>query len=175
MMDFWSVAISFLLFLFLLSLVGRLVRWRVRVAALSKIPRESVQREAVGVHARAFVSGASAFKGISSRYLNRVKLDLVLAADRFLMVSGRGILLDVGIGHGRKFQSVRCTGPQRLVIEGDLPGVSATGSYRFELVIDDALEWAQALEPLVAPNTEPLRFGQLPLGSSEAKTEQDGD
>jgi hypothetical protein len=171
-MDFLAVTISFFIVLFLISLLGRLVQWRIRLAARSKIAPETVQREAFGVHARAFVSGTSAFKGISSRYLNRVKIDLVLASDRFLMVSSRGTLLDVGLRHGRKFQSVRCTGPQRLVIEGDLPGVSAAGSYRFELVLDDAEAWATALEPLVEPNAETLPFGQLPTSAAIGKPDE---
>jgi hypothetical protein len=161
-MDFWSVVISFLLVLFLVSLLGRFVQWRIRSAALASVSRDAIQREAYGVHARAFVSGASGFRGISSRYLNRVKIDVVLTADRFLMVSSRGALLDVGLTKGKKFQSVRSTGPQRLVIEGDVPGVSVAGSYRFELVIEDAQGWARALEPLVEPNADELQFGQIP-------------
>lgn len=166
-MDFWSVLISFSVILSLLLLFARVVQWRIRRAALANIPRDSIQREAYGVHARAFVSGASGFRGISSRYLNRVKIDVLLTEDRFVMVSGRGVLLDIGFVKGRRFQSVRCTGPQRLVIEGDVPGVSVAGSYRFELVLDDAQEWARALEPLVEPNGDALRFGQLPVSGEK--------
>ena len=108
-----------------------------------------------------------AFVGISSRYLNRVKIDVLLteAASSWSLV-GAYCLISAS-SKGRRFQSVRCTGPQRLVIEGDVPGVSVAGSYRFELVLDDAQEWARALEPLVEPNGDALRFGQLPVSGEK--------
>jgi hypothetical protein len=161
-MDFWSILLSFVIVSFMMSVLGKFIQWRIRASALAAIPPESLRRSAFGVHSRAFVAGVSSFKGISSKYLNRLKLDLALSETRFLVVSSRGALIDVGVGRGRKFQSVRCTGPQRLVIEGELSGVTQPGSYRFEMVIDDAEAWAKELAIWVDPNPDDLSFGEIP-------------
>ena len=145
-----------------MSVLGRLVQWRIRSVARSAIPESDIIRSSYGVPARAFVSGTPSFKGISSKHLNRFKLDMVLSERQFLVVSNRGTLIDLAEGRGVKFRSVRCTGPQRLVIEGDLPGISTAGEYRFELVLEDAQAWASALGVWVEPSNESGPFGQLP-------------
>ncbi|MBW1881469.1 MAG: hypothetical protein JRJ84_24190, partial [Deltaproteobacteria bacterium] len=83
--------------------------------------------------------------------------------DRFLLTSNRGLLADLGPDRGRRFTSVRCTGPGRLVIEGDVPrGDDARGLYRFELVLGDAPAWAEALAPFVREDEEGQRFARRP-------------
>ena len=143
-----------------MSALGRLVQWRIRTSALRAIPVEAIRKGAYGVPARAFVSGTPSFKGISSKHLNRFKVDMVLSNERFLLVSNRGTLIDLNENKGLKFRSVRSTGPQRLVIEGDLPGISNPGEYRFELVLADALEWATALGAWVDASGAKAPFGQ---------------
>jgi hypothetical protein len=78
------------------------------------------------------------------------------------------VLTELSPTFGRKFTSVRCTGPQRLVIEGDLPRPNGQlGHFRYELVITDAEGWAEALQPFVREGEEADRFAlkrPLPRG-----------
>lgn len=140
-----------LILLVLVVAVGAALRgaswWTLRRGA-ARVPRDQVVREARGVTLRVLVQGTRVFPGMSTRYANRTRGDLVLGRDRFVLATRRGVLVDLGPGRGRPFGSVRCTGPGRLVIEGDAPGSrGSTGLYRIELTVDDAQGWAEALRP----------------------------
>lgn len=121
---------------------GWLLRRRIRAAA------EGIERIAEGVSLRVLVEGTAVLPGLRARGANRTRGDLVLCADRFLVVSNRGCVLDLRRGSGSGLTSARCTGPGRLVLEGRVPSPSGRpGLYRVEAPVDDAEGWAVALRP----------------------------
>lgn len=94
---------------------------------------------------------------------NRVKGNLAITADRFVMATNKGVLADIGHSHGRKFTSVRSTGPGRLVMEGDVPYPDkTTGVFRFEMVVDDAPAWIEALKPFSEETKTAADFSRPP-------------
>jgi hypothetical protein len=114
------------------------------LALLGDAPRNL---EARGVHLRIKIEGAR-MRGVEPGRLHKRVGDLALAGEHFVLSTGSGVVLDEREG-GRTMTSVRCPGPGRLVIEGEVP--TATGvpaPYRIELVADDAPAWATALGPL---------------------------
>ncbi len=131
--------------------------WRRRLA-LDGIRDEDVVRRATGVRMRVLVHGTRAVPGMGRRRASRTTGDLVLLRDRFVLATGQGVLADLRPDRGRRFSSARCTGPGRLVIEGDLPSPRGQpGLYRVEIAVPDAPEWARALRPWVREGAE--RFG----------------
>lgn len=144
----WTAAILTLVLVVAMGAALRTAAWWTRLRSVSRIPPEQRVREARGVTMRVLVQGTQAFPGMSTRNANRTRGDLVLGRDRFVLATNRGLLADLGPGHGRAFTSVRCTGPGRLVIEGDAPSSSGTtGLYRIEITMPDAEGWAEALQP----------------------------
>lgn len=138
--------------------------WTVRRGA-ARVPRDQVVRAARGVTLRVLVQGTRLFPGMSTRYANRTRGDLVLGRDRFVLATRRGVLIDLGPGHGRPLGSVRCTGPGRLVLEGDAPGSrGAMGLYRVEVTVDDAEGWAEALRPYARAGNGRAGGGGPPRG-----------
>ena len=125
--------------------------WWLRQRAIRTIPADAIVRQV---------------RGVSLRILaNRTTGDLVLTADRFLLSSGRGTLADLRPERGRRFTSVRSTGPGRLVIEGDRPGPQGqAGGFRIELMLADASQWVEALQPFVTEGVAP--FGPDAFGAS---------
>ena len=145
-----------------LILIGGALRatsWYRRHLQVRDIDPQSILRERRGVSMKVMVQGTRTLPGMSTSRANRTTGDLILMQDRFLLTSGRGPLADLRPGR-RKFKSVRCTGPGRLVIEGDVPnsGDRPDGLYRVELVVEDANEWAKALEPWVREGGEFVSF-----------------
>lgn len=142
-----------LVVLVLVVAVGAALRgaaWWSRRRAAARVPRDELVREARGVTLRVLVQGTRVFPGMSTRYANRTRGDLVLGRERFVLATNRGVLADLAPGRGRAFTSVRCTGPGRLVIEGDAPGARGErGLYRIEVTVADAAQWAAALRPFV--------------------------
>ena len=99
---------------------------------------------------RVLVHGPNVLPGMNPSRANRTRGDLVLTDDRFLLVSGRGTLADLRPGVGRRFTSVRTTGPGRLIIEGDRPGTQGVSAqFRIEIHSDDAPAWVEALQDFV--------------------------
>lgn len=146
-----NLAAAALVFL-ALFLVGAAVRaggaWarRRHVAAIGR-----PDRTAAGVRVRATVDGSAVLPGMKPGRGNVTIADLALGGGRFVLSSERGVLVDVGASHGRPLGSARCTGPGRLVLEGDAPRLTGPpGSWRMEITIDDAEGWARALQPYVA-------------------------
>ncbi len=124
--------------------------WARRRSALQDIDPGSVIKEHRGVSMRVLVQGTKVLPGMKLSKANRTTGDLVLLADRFVLTSGRGVIADLRESRGRRFSSVRCTGPGRLIIEGEVPGPGEqTGMYRVEMVLEDAPGWAAALKPWV--------------------------
>ena len=101
----------------MLRLQSRWIRHRVT----RTIPKDAVKLQALGCSMRVLVQGTQSLAGMSTRKANRTTGDLVLAQDRFVLVTSRGLVADLRPTQGRKFTSVRSTGPGRLVIEGTIP------------------------------------------------------
>jgi hypothetical protein len=134
-----------------------------RRRSLAQIRGVPIVREAHGVTIRALLYGTPPMLGLNPKRTNHLVGDLVLTGDRFVLASNRGLLADLGPGRGRRFTSARSTGPGRLVIEGDVPYPDGDkGLYRFELVVDDAADWADALAPFVREDAEGRRFARRP-------------
>lgn len=125
---------------------GRVVRWR----AMSRLDPGQIVRVEHNVTVRAMLYGMPPVLGLNPKRTTILRGDMAMTGDRFVLASSRGPLVDLGPDRGRRFTSARCTGPGRLVIEGDMPrGDGNTGLYRFELVVTDGPGWAQALAPFV--------------------------
>lgn len=141
----------FILLLVLAGTFARGVEWWRRRRGRTRIAPADLVRETRDAGVRIHLFKTRAFHGMRPGKAHAAKADLLLAADRFVLSSNRGVLADVGRGKGRPFRSVRCTGPGRLVIEGDTPRADGTaGLYRFDIAIEEAGSWAAALQPFVA-------------------------
>lgn len=122
----------------------RTLRARRRLRATQLPDGGPPSREARDLPVRLYVE-RTVVGGPQSGGINRGRADLVL---------GRGCLL-VGTHHGRVLQidaehpgSASCTGPRRLVLEGQHPsGITRT---RLEIMVDDANVWAAAIQALGA-------------------------
>ena len=119
-----------------------------RRRGLSKLPADRRRREAHGLDVKVMLRGARPYRGLLPNRTNRTTADLALGEQRFIMATNHGVLVDLTGQHGRRFTSVRCPGPGRLVFEGKLPQMNGPdGTYRIELVIRDAGAWARELAP----------------------------
>ena len=100
-----------------------------------------------------------AIHGMDPRKTHLTRGDLAMTEGRLILGSEKGLLLDIREGHGRPITSARCTGPGRLVLEGDIPDSRGDrGLYRFELVIDQASEWAKDLRRFVRADDNATRI-----------------
>lgn len=135
----------------------------VRRRALARLGDAPITRSARGVSMRVLLQGR-AFAGMNPRRANRTRGDLVLTADRCLLSTNRGVIADIGPERGRLFTSARCTGPGRLVIEGDVPRPDGPPTlYRVDITHPDALAWVDALAPFVrAPAEGAPAFARKP-------------
>ena len=154
-MEVMQALIVVLVALFGVGVGLKLLSWWKRQVALQGIDPGAIVRQRRGVSMRVLVQGTRALPGMTTNKANRTTGDLVLLADRFVLATGRGAVADLREGRGRLFTSVRCTGPGRLVIEGDVPNPSGNpGLFRVEVMLDDAREWADALKPWVREDAE---------------------
>lgn len=154
-MEVVQALIVVLVALFAVGVGLKLMSWWKRQAALSGIDPDAIVRERRGVSMRVLVQGTRALPGMTTNKANRTTGDLVLLADRFVLATGRGAVADLREDRGRRFTSVRCTGPGRLVIEGDVPNPNGNpGLFRVEVMLEDAREWADALKPWVREDAE---------------------
>jgi len=115
-------------------------RKSVRRRAVRPGEGEQVLLTASGLSARVFVD-RDLLAGPRAGTINRSRIDLLLSQDRLLVASHHGRLLELTERTGG---SVRSTGPNRLVIEGQRPGQGAR--VRIEILCDRAEEWARAAE-----------------------------
>ncbi len=131
--------------------------WWLRQRLLRTIPADAVVRQARGVSLRVLVQSPNVLVGMNPSKANRTTRDLMLTSDRFVITSGRGVIADLQPERGRRFTSVRTTGPGRLVIEGDRPGPHGQpGGYRVEVMLADAAAWVEALQPFVMEGAAPF-------------------
>ncbi len=123
-----------------------------RRARAGSVPEgDTLLREARDCGSRVFVS-TDVIGGPSADRINRSPADLVLTDKRLLVATRHGRVLEITVGAPG---SVRCTGPRRLVIEGERPQRDGVMHVRAELIVPDAEVWAAlAAEQL---QTEPPR------------------
>ena len=138
----------------------RLVRERM----WKQLESEPLRRVTRHVWVWVLVTGTPRWLGFDARRRSRVKADLFLLEDRFVLSSEAGVLVDVQAG-GSQLRSIRCTGPGRLVMEGPVRG--SEGMFRLEVVLADAQGWARDLAPMGAAKGGE-RFGSF--GSPAAET-----
>lgn len=141
-----------------LVLIGAIMKgisWFRRTSLTRAIPEDAIVRQLRGTSMRVLTQGPPVLPGMSNRKANRTIGDLLLMKDRLLLVCNRGTLLDIREDRGRKLSSARCTGPGRLVLEGEIAVPSGVaGQYRIELSAEDAPDWARALAPYVDSDAE---------------------
>lgn len=134
--------------LFASGLALRSMGWLVRTRGLRRLGEAQRVREARGVDLRLMIQG-QALRGFRPGRTHVLRGELVLTEDRLLLSTQRGIALDERVGGS--LVSVRCTGPARLVLEGEQPArdrSKAPTLYRLELVLPKAGAWARAIGPL---------------------------
>lgn len=120
--------------------------WGRRHRMVSTIDPDAIVRSARGVSLRVLAEGPAALPSMSTTKANRTLGDVIVTADRLLVVCSRGTLVDLRPDRGRPLDSVRSPGPGRLVLEGSVPGRDGrTGSYRIELLVDDSRAWVEEL------------------------------
>jgi len=153
---------AFVIVVVALTAVGTVLQlhgWWQRQRSLRSIPSGEILHMARGVSVRVMVQGPTGMPGIKQRRGNRTRGDLVLTEDRFLITSRRGTLADIRVGTSRLLSSVRCPGPDRLIIEGDVPrAVGRVGLYRFEIVVTDADAWVMRLADFVRDGGQVVSF-----------------
>ena len=126
-----------------------------RRALAGAVPRgETLVREARNCGSRVFVS-SDVIGGPSADRINRSPADLLLTEKRLVVATRHGRVLEITAGSKG---SVRCTGPKRLVIEGERPQKEGVMHVRAELIVPDAEVWAAlAAEQLQTEARAPLR------------------
>lgn len=134
----------------------QLLGWWQREKVLRSLDPDRVRRMDRGVSARAIVAGVKQWRGLDARRRTGLRADLLLTDERFLLATDRGVFLDLTAAGDGPLTSVRCTGPGRLVIEGDIGRDDAR--FRFEITVGDAQGWAAELAPFV-------RAGAVPFAS----------
>lgn len=144
----------------LLAGLGVSMRWR-RHRAVARLT--DVRRLARGATVRVTIVGTNNFFGFDPSRLGLTIGDLALTDREFVLATNRGVLVSLDTEERRRFTSARCTGPGRLVLEGDLPQASdRPAHYRLEVAVDEAEQWAEALIPFVAAPAEGRRFATRP-------------
>jgi hypothetical protein len=132
------------------GVVLRGIGWLTRDRVVRAIPAHTVRRSARGVSLRVLTAGPTTFPGMNPSRANRTVGDLVITDDRFVVVCGRGLLIDARAGAGGLITSARAPGPDRLVVEGRTPAPTGEpGTFRVELVVPDARGWADAIRPFL--------------------------
>ncbi|GEM_PF-2251751 len=121
-----------------LGLLSALVRRRRRVRAAT-VPAEHVLRQARKLPARVFVD-RDVVGGPQKGRTNRSQADLVLTQGRLLVATHQGRVLELTT---RNPGSVRCTGPRRLILEGERLQKAGLMKVRIELICDDAEAWVE--------------------------------
>ena len=141
--------IGLLVVLGLLAVIGVCVKtyylFRRRVA-LRSVQGELV-RSASAISARISVEGRR-FRGFRPGFSTRTWLEMKLTTQQFVVVTNRGVLFDVSVdGERGRIGSIRCTGPGRIVFEGERREMKGKATrYRVEATLPTASEWVKALD-----------------------------
>ena len=146
-----ALAVVFLL-LVLAGVGMRLVGRQKRRQVLTNISQDKIIQQESGLSMRVVVRG-NGLRGMKKGRQNRTTGDMVLTNDRFVLATNRGTIVDARHDHPT-FTSARCTGPGRLVLEGQFPASKGDpGLYRVEMMLKNADAWAQWLQPFVGNKT----------------------
>ncbi|MCP4809017.1 MAG: hypothetical protein GY913_23570 [Proteobacteria bacterium] len=149
-MSYVLSAVAVLVVAIVLMMLVNLNRSRQRTRAATV--DEPVMLEARGVTARIFVD-ASVLAGPAAGKINRAQADLVLTGARLLIATHHGRLLELDANNGG---SVRCTGPGRLVIEGERRRVGGPSKVRVEILTSDAELWASTAQQAIGSSRSAL-------------------
>jgi hypothetical protein len=133
--------------------VAHLLGLRRRRAALARLGPD-LTRVSTGVAIRVTARGIRWWPFLDLDRPRSLNGDLGLGRDRFVVTSSHGVLIERTGADGPAITSARCTGPRRLVIEGDVTAGEAPATWRFEIGVDDAEGWAAALAPFVRQDAE---------------------
>ena len=109
----------------------------------------SVRRRAERLSARLFVDKPLP-GGLRPARINPLRVHLLLSDDALLITNWRGALLSLRSPSAAR---VVCTGPRRLVIEGERRWRGETVRLRFEVLVEDAEGWARDIQEVVSPTT----------------------
>ncbi len=134
--------------------VVRLRARRQRRAAVAALGEDVIRHtDEVGVAIQLFRTRA--IRGMAPGKTHRTVGAIAITSDQLLLSSDRGVLIDIAPdrGRGRPLSAVRCTGPGRLVLEGSISD-TGPGLFRFELTLDHAAAWADALRLFLAEDGE---------------------
>lgn len=149
----WGVLLA--TFALIVAAGGALRAWGVltRRRALAALPDGATVVR--GFTMRVMARGRHGLPGVPSGRTQRTTGDLGYTAERLIISSNRGPLLDVRVD-GRRLTSVRSPGPGKLVIEGSTPGASGpVGQFRLELGLADAATHVEPLQRFAAPGEGP--------------------
>ncbi|TNE84577.1 MAG: hypothetical protein EP330_29255 [Deltaproteobacteria bacterium] len=141
----------------LLGAARQALGWWQRERVLRDLGPDAITRMDRGVSARALVTGVKRWRGLDSRRRTGLRADLLLTAERFVLATNQGVFVDLAKEGERRLTSARCTGPGRLVLEGETG--RDEGMFRFEITVADAQGWAVDLKPYV--NADGARFASF--------------
>jgi len=145
-----SIVLWILLFLFCGLSLNRLIGHVRRRAGAKALSGEAPLREQRGCTVHLQQVRRPGERSAPGNRPQRATGDLFLTPTRLLLTSDQGILLDLRGANTPRLESIRATGPQRLVIEAR-PGAVGTsqqmppGAFRLDLLVDDASAWIHAL------------------------------
>lgn len=141
----------------------KLTGWIRRRSGHRRLEGAAPLRSSERVDLRITLFRTRGYLGLEPGRAHAARADLLLTAQRFVIASDHGVLADLVVGQAPPLRSARCTGPGRLVLEGDVPQAAGSeGRWRMELVVHDAPGWAEALQPFVVPDPDAPRFGSFP-------------
>lgn len=151
-MTLTALAVVSLLVMFgapaLVKILAQLRRRRAR----RRMADRALVREAQGLGGRIQLHRTPPLHGMQPGRSYPLTVDLLLASDKVIIASDRGLIADLGKSPPR-LALARSPGPQRLLIEGRIPVPGRPdGRYRLQLVVEHASAWADALQPFVRPS-----------------------
>lgn len=133
----------------LLAVVGVGVKtyYRLRRRMVLRAVQGDLVKSASAVSARISVEGRQ-FHGFRPGYSTRTWLEMKLTTQQFVVVTNRGVLFDISAdGERGRIGSIRCTGPGRIVFEGERGELNGKPTrYRVEATMPTASEWVRALD-----------------------------
>lgn len=148
-MTLTALAVVSLLVMFgapaLVKILAQLRRRRAR----RRMGDRALVREALALGGRIQLHRTPPLHGMQPGRSYLVTVDLLLATDKLIIASDRGLIADLGRNPARLALAVS-PGPQRLLIEGRIPVPGRPdGRYRLQLVVEHAAAWADSLQAFV--------------------------
>ncbi|HJN75469.1 MAG TPA: hypothetical protein QGF58_16185 [Myxococcota bacterium] len=134
------------------TLAGLLKLSRKRARENAATVDEALLLEARAVPARVFLDH-DILGGPTAGKINRAAADLVLTAQRLVVATHQGRILELRKDQGG---SVRSTGPGRLVIEGVRMRSGGNSKVRIELHLMESEDWARSAAAALATSKSAL-------------------